>query len=42
MTPKLFHSYIRKRENGCSSIGPLKSSIGVIVSGAEMSELATG
>ena len=31
---KLFHSYIRKRNKGCQSVGSLKSSNGVIVSGA--------
>ena len=31
--PKSFHSYIRKRKKGGPSVGPLKSSNGVIVSG---------
>ena len=37
--PKLFHSYIR-RKKGCSSIGPLMSEYGRVVSDAsDMSEL---
>ena len=37
---KLFYSYIRKGKKGCPSVGPLKSSNGVIVSRAlEMNEL---
>ena len=38
--PKLFHSYIRKKEKGCPSVGPLMSEHGRIVSNAsDISEL---
>ena len=38
--PKLFHSYLRKRNKGCPSVSPLKSRYERVVSNvADMSEL---
>ena len=38
-SPKLFHSYIRRRKKGRSVIGPLKSSSGVVSDKFQMCEL---
>ena len=37
--PKIFHSYLRERKNGCPSVGPLKLADGRVVhDSAGMSE----